>query len=327
MSDDSDFEMEPPSLAPPKTRKRRKTQPSPPPKAQAPAPNLTADNTKGSGAASSSVVACYLCDGIIEDKSFSFRGRVFDRCCIAALRSYRRVVGKVSAQKLAEADDLMLYQKDIWKSRVFPLVRRTGEQRSASARAQLKQSIIESENYSDMQRVKKKLIVNKTRFKKYRDFWDGQRSSSASESFDERLEQQGGAHSLPGQPRVAMTDNEAEQLVDGEVSRMKDVKILGGVAESDGAAASKEGATGHDQPSRGRVRDRSRRRDRRRRDATGDTSADRVEISSRRRRRDAAATLDRGRERVGGGGAASRCFYRQRGGHGRLTRPEAPRAQ
>ena len=85
----------------------------------------------------------------------------------------------------------------------------------ASARTALKLKIEQKVDFKETSKVQDKLLLNKQRYKSYRMFWDRCGSVSASEDFDDLMEQQGRRHCTTMEDKVAVEDNAVLRQVRG----------------------------------------------------------------------------------------------------------------
>lgn len=285
------------------------------------------------------LVVCWLCDSPLASTTdtMALRKCHFHRRCMAAVRCHRR--SAADSTKRAAIGDEMVHNRMRWRKKVMPLIREDGHTRSALARAASKRLSMEEINYEDTQTVRSRKIVNKRRFKSYRAFWDHHGSESASSDFGACLLAQGRAYCVPGEDRVAMSDNEEERFVQGEtvLSRASKDAGVGGMSSASGHGGG-VGDNGHDPDRRGphrggRDRQRERRRDGKPAGSQlGDGDGLRDSRSSRRRSRTRApADLPRQQARIAqlcrqarcgrssvplwaADGADSSAFRRQHGG-------------
>lgn len=101
-----------------------------------------------------------------------------------------------------------------WRSKVSPLVSAsTG--RTASARALVRQHIMQGETYTDKQRIATNIIMTRRRFKNFRRKVDDMGSMSADSEFEPRLRRQHRRYCTGGEEKVAVTDDERETQTRG----------------------------------------------------------------------------------------------------------------
>ena len=214
--------------------------------------------------------ACWLCEAPLASGTAALKGKVFHSECMAAVRCYRRLCGSDAGRN--HCDNAMVAVPEKWREVVRPLVKGAGGGvRDAAARITAARKIREMEQYKDTQHIRSKLILNRTRFRAYKRFWDGQGSSSAESEFERRHDFEDGEHDDGFEARIAVTDNERENVVKGDIVRTRSVQAplsnqpsASGARGSDDRGGSGAGRWGHRRDPRPRREDREERRRRER---------------------------------------------------------------
>ena len=151
---------------------------------------------------------CYLCEQP-GDLTCSLNGHAFDHKCHLAVRRHRRLLPTKDA-RLAD-DQKMDSEPDAWRDELN-VVAAPGAggyvPRSALAVHRAKHV---KENFIEETHEGGTYLLNKTRYKSYRAFWDRTGSESASEDFDRILDEASTDNEKDGEPRI-----KAEKI--GEVS-------------------------------------------------------------------------------------------------------------
>ena len=159
---------------------------------------------------------CHLCSQQLgESKPVkTLLGFVFhEGACFNAVRCHRRLAGNTPT-KLKELNEAMSQRPDTWREDVMPLRAEHGAQRSSASRHVLKQRLTTYSKQSERDRL---LVLNKTRFKSYKCFWDRCGSSEASSDFERLHCEQGGEEDSGSERKVAVTGNRTRDRERGTV--------------------------------------------------------------------------------------------------------------
>lgn len=150
-----------------------------------------------------------------------FKGLSFHTSlCFAVVRCFRRML-KDQQPKLAAADQQMAADPASWRKDVLPLVVQPGAHRTENIRAIVRSRRTTDERFREQSRVCDELVLTRTRFKAYMQFWENMGSPQADARFDRLLEEQGPDPS--GIECVRIPDNERRRSITGSSRRQQTV--------------------------------------------------------------------------------------------------------
>ena len=132
---------------------------------------------------------------------------------------------------MVAADRWMEEEPEEWRFEVGPLLNDgcRAKGRLFEHRRQHKNELreISRSHFRAAGRLEDDLILTTVRFKRYKKFWDGQASESASEEFENLLDEQQGTHSGNGVAMVAVSDNPRLRTFAGRSDESKSRRAVG----------------------------------------------------------------------------------------------------
>ena len=156
-------------------------------------PRKAHKGTSGRSSGSSTTPICYFCLAPNAEKSYKCVWLHIDPC-FNAVRARQR---QTSADKTLAAQDIQDMKTNVarWREKHEPFMTKDPTARQA-ARLQVQSHILleESVKTTSEKNISDCVMLNKTRYKNYRKFWDGCESDTASEDFAELHRVQAGEH-------------------------------------------------------------------------------------------------------------------------------------
>ena len=157
---------------------------------------------------------CWLCNVEIQGTPVTYRGRMVDGVCKNAIRCHYNTI-KGLGSEFIEADSNMLNESpDDWKDGVLLLAKPDGRSRGTVDRENHKAWY--SQAFTEFSYSKKGVLLRKPRFIAFMKHWENYNETSASESFDRRLDDASSNHTdSEGEARVRVRGNDEVNVTTG----------------------------------------------------------------------------------------------------------------
>ena len=209
--------------------------------------------------------ACYLCQNSSKPLPYNTAGQQFCSECNAGVRAKHRVLRQEGRETAVKADkDLLLTEPRKWRAETLVWLGKEGRGKARAAVRTTTRKVKSHATGKRHQRRRTKVILNKTRYKRYVAFWDGMDSADASSDFERLRTEQGGGDEVKILDLGAREDSvsfseeeERSEEEEAEVDGHGDLGQRGHTFQSRSVGAGDSGR-------------RSRSRDRRRRQRAGD---------------------------------------------------------